>query len=999
MTARYESNPQRTRSEPSITSLSPTAPIIGRQQESALVMTHFEAAKGGHAHVVLLVGEPGIGKTRLLDEVALRTAQDGAIVLHGGSSEAEGMPPFLPFLEALGQYIQITPVDYLREQVAAAPQVLTSLFPELAVRLGDRGGPSASPPEQARLRLYEAIGAFLEAIGTPHGLVLILDDLQWADSASLDLLCHLARRQSHAHLLLLGAYRESEFAHNLALVRTVAELSRQRRLMTVTVGPLSAHEIDILASTRLGAPLSPEVSTLLYRQSEGNPFFAEELLQGWIETRALAHQHGQWLAMTTLDQALPPSIVGALSQRFARLSPMSIDHLRIAAIIGRTFDLVLLAAIEVQEIEEVEEQLREAVHARLVHHNQQGTLTFSHDNIRECLYAEVSTSRRRRLHGSIGQLLEERYGGAKVLSMQQLAELAFHFARSPDRAKGIEYSHRAAVQALQTFAAEEARIHYHTALDLLGSEERARGDLLLGMGEASLLAGKEAEAVKIYAAAYQALLHEGDLNAAAQAAHGLGRAYWQQEQLLEAQTALENALRLIEECSCASTVHVLVDLSTLLTVYLGQQAQGASYAQRALEMAQALDDAHLEAMAKRTVAANLCMPVGDLSSAMAHLEDALRLAETGDDCMEAAECCLYLATPSYWLADIRRSREMSRRQIAYAERCRQSYALRTAYPWLVLLSASQGEWTQAAQMAEQAHSVVDQLANPMPLSFLHQMQAFLAYQQEDYETAEHECQAALVHQQSGPGGFMFYVGLLGVVQATLGKRDEATATLLQQEGMLAFMPEKMLPVGTIATCQALGAMALGEHELAGQCYRRLFPFQGQLYWFLVDRVLGMLAALRGDWEAAASHFAAAEATARREDLHPELARILQGQAEVELARGDQTSLLRGRDRLNEAHALFEELGMLASAQHVRRRLHSLSHSPGPLAPPVLPAHLTQREVEVLKLVAQGKSNRQVAQALCLTEKTVTNHLTHIFNKTACENRVAAAAFALRHGLA
>jgi len=246
---------------------------------------------------------------------------------------------------------------------------------------------------------------------------------------------------------------------------------------------------------------------------------------------------------------------------------------------------------------------------------------------------------------------------------------------------------------------------------------------------------------------------------------------------------------------------------------------------------------------------------------------------------------------------------------------------------------------------------------------------------------------------------MFYAGLLGLVQATLGKRNEATATLLQQEGMLAFLPEKTLPVGPIAICQALSAIALGEDELALQCYARLIPFQGQLYWFLVDRVLGMLAALRGDWEGAATHFAAAEATARREDLHPERARILQGQAEVELARGDQTSFLRGRDHLNEACALFEELGMLASAQHVRRRLHALSHSPSPLTPPVLPAHLTQREVEVLKLVTQGKSNRQIAQALCLTEKTVTNHLTHIFNKTGCENRAAAATFALRHGLA
>src|SRR2546430_9316690 len=128
MTARDE-NPQRARSEPSISPLSPPAAIVGRQRELALVMNCYEAAKGGHAHVLLLAGGPGIGKTRLLNEIAVLTAHQGAIVLRGGASEAEGMPPYLPFLEALGPYIQDAPLDQLREQVAASP-VLTSIFPE-----------------------------------------------------------------------------------------------------------------------------------------------------------------------------------------------------------------------------------------------------------------------------------------------------------------------------------------------------------------------------------------------------------------------------------------------------------------------------------------------------------------------------------------------------------------------------------------------------------------------------------------------------------------------------------------------------------------------------------------------------------------------------------------------------------------------------------------------------------------------------------------------------
>jgi DNA-binding CsgD family transcriptional regulator len=252
--------------------------------------------------------------------------------------------------------------------------------------------------------------------------------------------------------------------------------------------------------------------------------------------------------------------------------------------------------------------------------------------------------------------------------------------------------------------------------------------------------------------------------------------------------------------------------------------------------------------------------------------------------------------------------------------------------------------------------------------------------------------------QSGLGDIMFYLGLLGLVQATMGKEEEARAYMMRVEAQLALLPSGILPTAPLLICFALTAMRLGDHERARRLYPALLTFRGQHYWFLVDRVLGMLALHDDRWDAAGQHLAAAESIARREGLQPELARTLSEQAKLEVARGGQGSTRRARQRLQQALALFEALDMSDSICDVRRRLRALSRQSRELLSPPLPANLTQREVAVLKLVAQGKSNRQIAQELGLSEKTVTNHLTHIFNKMACDNRAAATAFAVRHGL-
>jgi DNA-binding CsgD family transcriptional regulator len=339
---------------------------------------------------------------------------------------------------------------------------------------------------------------------------------------------------------------------------------------------------------------------------------------------------------------------------------------------------------------------------------------------------------------------------------------------------------------------------------------------------------------------------------------------------------------------------------------------------------------------------------------------------------------------------------VSLRREEFARRCQQPYHLCYVHTWLAFLHAAQGTWSEAGQCLAQAQPAAERVSSAEPLAFWHQVRGFLAYQQGQYLAAEREFRAAIAtFRQHAPGELMLCLGPLGLTLLATGQVQEAQACMAEQESLLATLSAGHLPTLSARGCLALMAVTMGEGEQAARHYPDLLAGQGQHHWFLVDRILGEIAALRGDWPAAAAHLAAAEAIARREGLRPELGRILVAQADLELAQGGPGSRVRSRLRLGQAGVLFLELDMGNEARHIRQRLR------GPVAPvyPPLPAGLSPREAEVLRLVAAGKSNREIAQELGLSESTVAKHLTSIFNKTATGNRAAATAFAIRHGLA
>src|SRR6266702_3838902 len=917
----------------------PERVLVGRQRELNTLWSQFEKTTAGRLHVTLVAGEPGIGKTSLLHEVAGRAEQVGGLVLRGGASEAEGMPPYLPFLEALGGYIRTAPLEQLRIQADPIAPILATILPELPLRLGELATSYSLPPEQARLRLYEAVGLFLSTIAVSRPLLLLLDDLHWADTATLDLLCHVAQHQAVSRLCIRGAYRSDELASRPALERSILNLTRNRQLVTLSLQPLGEADVAELITHLLGVPPDHLLSQLLWKESEGNPFFLEELLRAWLETGVLTVTPLQASASTSPPASLPASISGLIRQRFARLPQEVLETLRSAAILGRTFASTLLAEVMGQDEELVEERLLAAMQAGVLRADLRDMYTFSHDTIREYLYSEVTPTRRRRVHGFIGRVLEARF---EQEDAQQLAQLAFHFAHSGDRVRGATYSQLAAAQAVRAAAPGEAMYHYHMALDLLDQQDQHRGSLWLALGEAALTAGMERESIQAFEAAQTWWTHHPDVVAAARAAYGQGRAWARLEEHAAAQAAFEQALTLLHKHTCSEQIQILVELATLLAVSLGKHTEGMAYGQQALELARQLGESRLEAMANRVVG-NLLVRGNELPQGIPLLERALTLALAADDAAEATECCACLTMAYFWSGRIHQMKESLLRRIELANRCQEPYQLRHLYPWLTACAACLGNFAEAEQRFAQAEAAIASLTSPEPRAFLLQIRGILAVQLHTYEAAEEAiAQAVALFRQMGPGVLIWYLPLLGWVHAMLGKCQEVLACLQETETLLASQEPATLLSGNVVLYLAQMALLLEDSERVACYCTRLLPFQGLFLDALVDRILGELFTFQAAWSDARACLSRAEEMPRREDLLSELAFTQVAQARLALAQGGRGSMPRARDLFEQALVLFQQMGLHGQMTAIQAQLEQLPERSSPRRS--LPAGLSSREV-------------------------------------------------------
>ena len=874
--------------------------LVGRARELDVLEEYWDEAVVGTRQLVLLSGDAGIGKTRLAAELGRRAHDDGALVLYGRFDE-ETIAPYQPVVEMVRGWSSGASLDPLRERLGVRAAELGILFGEL--------GPPPADTEGDRLRFFDAVAALLGEAGAQAPLVLVFDDLHWADRPTLQLLRHLVRAPQPSRALLLGTYREAELEPGHALHELIADVRRDGMLKHLALAGLAESEVAELVS-ELGVPgAEPAFVHALHGETEGNPFFIEEVVRHLRDSDRALHAD-----ISLADAGVPDGVREVTARRLRRLDAESRQALQVAAVIGREFDYDVLQAVAPLEEDALIGALEEGVEARVLREaGRVGRYAFTHALVRATLYDGLSQLRRARLHGRVGETIA-RLRGADL--DPHLPQLAYHFAQAapveqPERA--IDYALAAARRADRQLAWEEAAQHYRAALrarELTGAfEDPVRAELLLAQGASEDRAGMEAEARATFqtAAATARVLRDPSLLGRAALGHAgqwsvLGRV---DECRL---VLLEEALVALGDEDSPLRARLLARLALEL-YYSGDPDRRLALSEQAVDLARSLGDPRTLATCLDARHYALWRPenVNERLEVAAELR---RVAEeTGDPELEL-EGAGWTVVDLLELGDV----QGADIQIAAASKLAEALQRPIWRWWTALLRCTRaqlaGRFDEAEQLAEEAleigrHGQAENAVNAY-------WQAMFNIRREQGRLAEVEPSVRRFIDLYPM--LKAWRAALALLLIELGRVDEAREEFESLAGDDMPRDANWL-IGVTLLAEVCGA--LGDGGRAEPLYTLLEPYAGRNVVVgraatcngAAARLLGTLAAAMRSWEVAEGHFINALAMHERMGARPWVARTQLAYAEMLLARRRRGDKARARDLLADAVLTADALGM------------------------------------------------------------------------------------------
>jgi class 3 adenylate cyclase len=609
--------------------------LIGRDAELSTLEDALLATVRGDGRVIILGGEAGMGKTRLAHELTLRARRLNCVVMSGACSEAELSLPYLPFLEAVGNYLATDDLPKLRERLGPAADELAHLFPQMG-----RPTPSGDDATHAKLRLFESILLLLRDAAGSRGLLLVLEDLQWSDPATRELLDYATRRLRSTNVLILATYRTDEMHRKHALLPTIEGWRRsgQAELIELTALPSSAVA-DIVCAIFEEPQVSEEFRDFLTDRSEGNPFVLEEMLRDALDRGDIFRTDTGWDRKALGEIRIPRTVRDTILHRIGRLSREEVAVLSAASVVGRSFDLTTLGSVTGIAEAGVLDALEACVRFQLLEEEDRNSARyrFRHALTREAVYEDMVVPRRQHLHARVAEVLGMRSDRASV-------DLAHHLLMAGKYEAAVAMCIEAAEQAIGARAyrdaaalLERAAPHEHDPVK--------RGRLLCRAGDAYWN--------NIEPGSARSLLEQGiaDLDAAGlsieAAGHRLtlGRCYWELQRSDLAREQFDRARDGLEKAGPSEALAIAyMRLSGLKSFDMGGGA-GLDDALRAVEIAQQAGAEMVLAWSWGFVALAE-IELGRVKAGFKHLDDSYRASLEGDYRLQTGNA-LYNAT---WLA-------------------------------------------------------------------------------------------------------------------------------------------------------------------------------------------------------------------------------------------------------------------------------------------------------------------------------------------------------------
>jgi DNA-binding CsgD family transcriptional regulator/tetratricopeptide (TPR) repeat protein len=981
--------------------------IVGRAPYLDALDEHLAAAQAGRGQTVLVAGEAGVGKSRLVAEVRARSAARGMGVLVGRCFEPDRVLPYAPLLELLRAHLAEQPGMESTPDVAAIAPELVHLLPH-AARFRPELSPAVSPdPAQEQRRLVHAWVRFVAGLATARPLLVVVEDAHWADDASLDALLALARRLPTLPILLVLTYRTDELTPSLR--HLLAQLDRERLASELALPRLTSTEVDAMLRAIFAQPqpIRADFLQAIYELTDGNPFYIEEVIRALVAAGDIFRAGGRWERRALAQLRIPRSVQDAVLRHSLHLSPEADRVLRLAAVAGRFFDFAVLAALTGQDEDALLEAVRELIGAQLVVEESAERFAFRHALTRQAIYAGLLTRERRSLHLAIAETIAHLHAANPD---PFLADLAYHFAEGEAWEEALAWGERAGNQALALFAPRAAVEHFNRAIDAaacLGTEPstrllRARGQALATLGDfdaaqadfQAVLARVRTEGDR--RAEWRALLDLGTLWAGldytragdyfgqaltlaraldtphilAESLTQLGGWYLNSERPDEAERCLQDALAIFEQTGDRHGVARTVDLLGTVSDIAADIALMRVRYERAAALFRELGDRQ----ALSSTLATMHIPGGSYSFETAALPPHVPAEHT----LRQAEESLALARETGWRAG-------------------EAYAMGT----LALHFAVYGEYGRALAAAADGLAIareIDHREWTTAWEWIHGM--LLADLLAPVRARDHFQRAHDLGQTSGSLHWRHVTaGSLAENLVALGDLAAADAVLTPVAPDLPMRTLGQRRIWTaraklaLARGDAAGALAVVERLIAGAAGRSS------------EHVIPLLALLQSEclmtlerYEEAAAPLRAVVRIATERSLLP-----LRWRSDLALGRlaAARSEAADAAAHVRSARAIVEQLAATLPDGALREAFLAQAAA-------LLPSDrgrtargdgstLTRREREVAMLVADRLSNRDIAERLSIGERTVETHVGNILAKLEFSSRAEIAAWAAGQG--